>query len=69
MHRPSGIYRRADTTSPPETGLDSRVSMCGWLYYSGNGILPDKIPTGGPLPWIAYAANACPLSGPPRGLH
>ena len=47
VNRSSGIYRRADTTSPLETGLDSRVSGCGWIYHSGNGILSDKIPTGG----------------------
>jgi len=49
MNRPSGIYRRADTTSPLEAGLDNRVSVCGWICHSGNGILSDKIPTGGSL--------------------
>jgi len=46
-NRSSGIYRRADTTSPLETGLDNRASGCEWIYHSGNGILSDKIPTSG----------------------
>jgi len=45
--RSFGTYRRAVTTTPFETGLDNGVSVCGWIYHSGNGILSDKIPTGG----------------------
>jgi len=45
-NRSSGIYHRADTTSPLETGFDNRVPACGWLYHSRNCILSDKIPTG-----------------------
>ena len=45
-NRSSGIYHRADTTNPLETGFDNRVSACGWLYHSGNCRMSDKIPTG-----------------------
>jgi len=45
-NRSTSIYHRADTTSPFEVSIDNRVSACGWLYHSGNCILPDKIPTG-----------------------
>jgi len=45
-NRSPSIYHRAGTTSPLEAGSDDRVSACGWLYHSGNCILPDKIPTG-----------------------
>jgi len=46
MNRSSGIYRRACTTSPFETGHGTRVSACVRLYHSGNSIRSDKTPSG-----------------------